>query len=163
MVQKCLKQIGQVTSRESGNLVTVCCSNIASGDWLSPTSIFPRVHLKDYMLHGAPVNSVGLATCSKWMKTKLFYALFFAFFGYINASEASPCLLAMGNYKNLLSLEVINIAQNNLVHIITFLPRFMHWFEPLHMAVFGPLKAFHYSACDAWIFSHPGSKYLSMK
>lgn len=48
------KQVGQVTSAEQGTLVTTCCAVNAVGNSIPPFLIFPRVHVKDFMINSAP-------------------------------------------------------------------------------------------------------------
>ncbi|ELT91405.1 hypothetical protein CAPTEDRAFT_125523, partial [Capitella teleta] len=60
--EKCLKQVGQVTSGERGVLVTMCCCVNAARNALPPAYIFPRVHYRNHMLNGAPTGN-----CSFWM------------------------------------------------------------------------------------------------
>ena len=55
------KQVGQITSYEPGTLVKMCCCVNAVGQSIPPAYIFPRVHYKPHMLHGAPSGSLGLA------------------------------------------------------------------------------------------------------
>ena len=72
IAEKGTKQVGQMTARERGTLVTVCCCANSAGQALPPAMIFPRVNFKDYMLEGAPVSMLGLATATEWMNAKLF-------------------------------------------------------------------------------------------
>lgn len=55
------KQIGQATSAERGQLITMCNIINAVGNTIPPAYVFPRVKFVDHMLHGAPVGSLGLA------------------------------------------------------------------------------------------------------
>jgi len=48
--EKGMKQVGQVVSRERGELVTVCAIVSASGIPLPPVLIFPRKTLKKFLL-----------------------------------------------------------------------------------------------------------------
>lgn len=66
------RQVSKVTSGERGTLVTTACIIAASGQYLPPVMIFPRVHFKSHMLNGAPPGTLGLATSSGWMNTDLF-------------------------------------------------------------------------------------------
>lgn len=63
-----LKQVGQVTSAERGQLVTLLGFVNASGGTIPPVLIFPRVHFKEFMLQGGPKGSPGLANPSGWMR-----------------------------------------------------------------------------------------------
>ena len=59
IVEKGIKQVGQITAQKRGTLVTVCCCGNAAGQALPPAMIFPRVNFKDYMLEGDPASTFG--------------------------------------------------------------------------------------------------------
>ncbi|XP_018574674.1 uncharacterized protein LOC108913591 [Anoplophora glabripennis] len=58
------KQVGQATSAERGQLVTLVGIVCATGKALPPFLIFPRKHFKDHFLKGAPPGSAGAASDS---------------------------------------------------------------------------------------------------
>ena len=64
---KGLKQGVQITSKERGELVTVCVIVSASGETLPSAFVFPRKNVKEFMMHGSPVGSLGLVDSSGWM------------------------------------------------------------------------------------------------
>lgn len=164
-VQKCrkvvsergLKQVGQITSAERGTLVTLCCCVNATGQSLPPVYVFPRVNFKQYMLNGAPANSLGLAAQSGWMNSELFIEAFAHFVKYMKASKENPGLVIMDNHKSHLSLEVASIARENGISIVTFPPHCSHRMQPLDVSVYGPLKAYYYTECNHWMMQHPGT------
>ena len=53
-------------------------------------------------------------------------------------------------------MEIINLAENNGLSILTFPPHCSHRLQPLDVAVFGPFKTFYNSFADAWMTNHPG-------
>ena len=55
----------------------------AAGNSIPPFLVFPRVHFKDAMLHGAPRGSVGAAHQTGWMTTENFTA-FIRHFNQVN-------------------------------------------------------------------------------
>ena len=54
MSAKGMKQLGQVTSRESGELVTLCGIVFATDVTLPPAIVFPWKNYKDIILTEAP-------------------------------------------------------------------------------------------------------------
>ena len=40
------KQVGAVVSSQRGQLVTICCAIIATGNTVPPMFVFPRVHFR---------------------------------------------------------------------------------------------------------------------
>ena len=74
----------------------------------------------------------------------------------MNVSNANPILLIFDNHRSHLSLEVITLAEENGLHILTFPPHCSHRLQPLDVGIFGPFKRFYHRACDAWMASFPG-------
>uniref|UniRef100_H2YBW1 DDE-1 domain-containing protein n=1 Tax=Ciona savignyi TaxID=51511 RepID=H2YBW1_CIOSA len=145
LAQKGLKQVGQISSSERGVLVTLCCCINAVGQALPPAYIFPRVHFKNYMLNGAPNGSLGLATQSGWMNTDLFVDTLLHFVKHMNSSKENPSVLVMDNHQSHLLYDVITLAREHGVNIVTFPPHCSHRMQPLDVSVYGPFKS-HYNA-----------------
>ena len=60
-------------------------------------------------------------------------------------------LLLLDNHQSHISLEVIKIAEENGLNILTFPPHCSHRLQPLDICLFGPFKAFYYCFCDSWM------------
>lgn len=154
--QKGMKQVGQVTSGERGQLVTLCCFINAAGNTIPPVFIFPRVNFKPYMLNQAPPDSLGLAHKSGWMTGENFILALKHFFKYTKCTPQDPVVLFLDNHESHISVEVIQEAKDNGVYLITFPPHCSHRLQPLDVAVYGPFKARFNQACDNWMMSHGG-------
>jgi predicted transcriptional regulator len=70
--KKGLKQVGQVTSRERGELVTLCGVISATGVALPPVCVFPRKNYRSVFMNGAPEGSLGFVNASGWMTSSNF-------------------------------------------------------------------------------------------
>ena len=154
------KQVGKVTSAERGENVTMCACINAIGNALPPAFIFPRVYFKEHMLSGAPNGSLGLSCSSGWMNSDLFPQVLRHFIHHMKISKESPGLLLLDNHHSHIGLEVINIAEANGLHILTFPPHCSHRLQPLDVCVFGPFKRFYSSFCDGWMTSHAGQSII---
>ncbi|CAG4950659.1 unnamed protein product [Parnassius apollo] len=138
-VQKPLKVIApkgrqnicKITSGEKGTLVTTCAIVCASGQALPPALVFPRKNLKDYMMTGAPIGSLGLA---------------------------NPTLLIMDNHESHLSIEALDMAKRSGVTILTLHPHTTSKMQPLDVGLIGPFKAYYNSAVDSWLMRNPGKQ-----
>ena len=86
------KQVGQVTSAEKGQLVTMVGFINGSGGTTPPVFVFPRVHFKEYMLLNGPKDSLGLANPSGWKTEESFYKAMIHFIKYVKPSEENHCL-----------------------------------------------------------------------
>lgn len=150
------RQVSKVTSAERGTLVTTCCIISAAGTWLPPAMIFPRVHFKPHMLHGAPPGTLGLASKSGWMNNELFVDVLKHFIKHSNSSKQSPSMLLYDNHESHISLAAINIAKENGITVITFPPHSTHKLQPLDVGVFKAFQAYYSRAIDSWMMHHPG-------
>ena len=76
----------------------------------------------------------------------------------MNISKENLGLLLLDNHQSHISLEVINIAEENSLNtrILTFPPHCSHRLQPLDIFLFGPFKAFYYCFCDFWMMSNSG-------
>lgn len=136
--------------------MTMCCCVNAVGTALPPAYVFPRVHFKNIMLKGAPNGSLGLAAPSGWMNGELFVEVLRHFIKFMNASKEEPAVLFMDNHESHVSLEVIDMARENGLVIVSFPPHCSHRMQPLDVSVYGPFKRAYNTACNNWMTSHPG-------
>lgn len=150
------KQICKVTSAERGILVTTCCIVNSAGTFLPPVMVFPRTHFKQHMLNGAPPGSLGLANPSGWMNSELFVETMKHFIKHSQSSQENPCLLIMDNYEAHISINVINLAKENGVTILTVPPHSTGKMQPLDVGLFKPFKTAYNAAVDSWMMRHPG-------
>ncbi|XP_063220582.1 uncharacterized protein LOC134529986 [Bacillus rossius redtenbacheri] len=157
LAEKGSRQVAKCTSAERGTTVTTCCIVSASGNTVPPVMVFPRVHFKQHMIKDAPAGTLGLATPSGWMNSELFIEVMKHFVRHTNSSKDSPTLLLFDNHESHLSLEVINIARDNGVTIVTFPPHCSHRLQPLDVAVYKAFKSFYNAAVDTWMMQHPGN------
>lgn len=149
------KQVGQATSAERGQLVTMCNFVNAVGNTIPPVYIFPRVKFKTPMLNGAPPSSLGLSYQSGWMTSDNFLHAMQHFIKHSKASVDNPVLLILDNHESHLNINVIDEAKNNGVHMLTFPPHCSHRLQPLDVAVYGPFKAAYNVAMNNWMINNP--------
>jgi DDE superfamily endonuclease len=141
--------VGKITSAERGTLVTVCCAVNALGNSVLPFFIFPRVYFKDAMLCGAPTGSSGACHPSGWMTSENFVKFLVHFVCFVKCSSSSPVLLLMDNHDSHVSLPAIQYAKENGIVMLTFPPHCSHKLQPLDRSVYGPMKKYYNTSCDA--------------
>ena len=142
---KGLKQVGQITSREHGELVTVCVIVLASGQTLLPAFVYPRKKkFKEFMMHGSPDGSLGLVDSSGWITTANFIKVMKHFITNARPSKDHQVVLIMDNHQSHLSYEALFLVKENFIHIITLPPHTSNKTQPLDRTVFGPMKT-HYN------------------
>ncbi|XP_065645824.1 uncharacterized protein LOC136076278 [Hydra vulgaris] len=156
LAKKAVKSVNKVTSAERGTLVTTCIITSASGQYLSPVIIFPRVHFKEHMLSGAPSGSLGLACKTGWMNDELFLNVMNHFIKFSYSTKENPSLLIFDNFEAHLSIAVLNLAKEHGVNVFTLPPYSTHKLQPLDMEVKGPFKTSYNAANDLWMLHNPG-------
>lgn len=156
IASKGVKQVGQMTSRERGELVTVCGIVSATGVALPPVFIFPRKKFQQHMMNNAPEGSLGLVTDNGWMTSENFLSVIEHFVKHVQPSEKNPVVLVLDNHESHLSLQALTYAKENHVHIITLVPHTSNKTQPLDRTVYGPVKAFFNDRATSWMVSNPG-------
>lgn len=131
VASKGVKQVGSATSAERGQLVTVAVSVSADGKSIPPMLIFPRQNFRDYFTRGGPPGCIGTANPSGWMTEADFAMYMKHFVKYTRASTSRPVLLLLDNHYSHLSIEVLNIAKENGVVMLSFPPTARTDFSPL--------------------------------
>ena len=151
-----LKQVGQITSRERGELVTVCVIVSASGQTLPPAFVFPRKNFKDFMMHGSPDCSHGLVDSSGWMTAANFIKVMKHVITNVRPSKDHQVVLIMDNHQSHLSYETLSLAKEYFTHIITLPPHTSNKTQPLDRTVFGPMRTHYNQLADSWMMGHIG-------
>lgn len=154
--QKGLKQVGQITSAERGQLVTMLCFINAAGNTVPPAYVFPRKFFKEHMLTNGPPGSLGLAHVSGWMTKENFLVALKHFISHVKCSVDDPVVLFFDNHNSHVNLDVVEEARKHGVYLVTFPPHCSHRLQPLDVAVYGPLKAYYSQACNEWMTSNAG-------
>lgn len=150
------RQVGQVTSAERGVLVTGVCAVSASGSFIPPMMVFPRVNYKAHMIIGAPPGTLGVANPSGWMSSELFIKWLQHFIENARVTKDKPALLIMDNHDSHISIEGIELAKDNGLTLLTFPPHCSHKLQPLDVTVYSPLKRYYNDAGNSWQLQNPG-------
>ena len=156
IAQKGVKKVGQVTSRERGELVTVCAIISAGGYGLPPVYIFPRKNFKQIWMRGTPEGSLGLAYNTGWMTSDNFLKVLHHFVLNTNCSVDNPTILTMDNHESHIALDAIKYAKENGVNLLTLPPHTSNHTQPLDRSVFGPMKAYFNDYANNWMMANPG-------
>ena len=150
------KQLGQITSGERGQLITLVGAINAVGNSIPPFLIFPRVNFRNHMLNGAPPGTIGAANPSGWINAELFESWLDHFITQSQSTKDSPKLLIMDNHTSHISVAVIDKAKANGLVLLAFPPHTSHKLQPLDRTEYGPLKKYFHVACNDWMLSNHG-------
>jgi len=156
VAQKGVKQVGAVTSAERGVLVTLCCAVNALGHAIPPMFIFPRVRYHERFVDGGPSGCIGASHKSGWMTQDNFLIFLKHFVKHSHSATDHPVLLLLDNHESHLSVDGIQFAKDNSIHLLSFPPHCSHRLQPLDCTVYFPLKRYYNAQCDSWCNSHPG-------
>ena len=119
------KQIGQIVSRERGELTTCVGIVNAMGNKLPPVLIFPRKRLNEALLHGCPEGTLGLTnpdTGSAWMTGDLFEKVIEHIVKHAKPSKQDPIVLVMDNHVSHCGYGILKMAKENCIQIVTLPP-----------------------------------------
>lgn len=159
VAQKGIKQVAKLTSAERGSLVTLACCVNALGNSIPPFFVFPRVNYKPFFLNDAPVGSKGTSVPSGWMNDSAFVIFLKHFIESTRCSKTKPCLLLLDNHESHLSIEAIDLANDNGIVMLSFPPHCTHMMQPLDRAIYGPFKKRLNNTIDDWMVSHHGQRF----
>lgn len=146
------KQVGALSSAERGALVTVVCCMSAGGDFVPPMLIFPRKNFTENLMKGAPPGSIGRCHPSGWIQGPLFTDWMRHFIQKTKPTPTDPILLILdGHNTHTKNIDVIELARQNHISIISIPPHTSHKMQPLDKSFFGPLKHQYSEQVRQWL------------
>lgn len=158
LAEKGRKQVGRLTSLERGKNTTLLACVSATGTFIPPFVVFPRIRMNPTLLNGAFPGTVGFPAKSGWMDADLFVKFLKHFIDCTKTTKESPSLLILDGHSSHKSIESINLARNSGVIILTLPPHTSNRLQPLDVSVFGPFKTYLAKEMDNWLTNHPGSR-----
>lgn len=158
LAEKGRKQVGRLTSLERGKNTTLLACVSATGTFIPPFMVFPRVRMNPALLSGAFPGTVGFPYPSGWMDADLFLKFLKHFIDCTKSRRESPSLLILDGHSSHKSIEAINLARDFGVIILTLPPHTSNRLQPLDVSVFAPFKTYLAIEMDHWLTNHPGSR-----
>lgn len=149
------KQVGQITSAERGELVSMALAVNAAGMRAPPYVIFPRARFQSHFLNGLP-GSWGNATKSGFMNAECFYDFIQKFHKFVKCTPEDPILLLLDNHVSHRTYDVLKFCRENGIHLLSFPPHTFHRLQPLDVSVFGPFQSSKNTQLADWMKSTPG-------
>ena len=98
----------------------------AIGNAIPAFMVFPRVHFKVSMVHGAPPGTVGTTHMAVMITADSFYLFMRHFISSTKCSDEQPTLLILGNHEAHLSIKTIDLAKEKRVVMLTLPPHCSH-------------------------------------
>jgi len=149
---KMLAELGRrnvyaVTSAERGKTHTILSCVLASGYVLPPMMIYPRKKcVPDKMKEGAVPGTLFRSSESGWINGELYIDWFKFFLQQIPACR--PVLLIQDGHTSHISIELIELAKANDVHLLYLALHTTHILQPLDVRVFKSFKSHFSKACN---------------
>lgn len=141
VARKGRRQVGGKTSAKRGKTVTAELCFSATGVYLPPMLIFPRVEVSNDFLKGKPPNAWAEFHKSGWMEKDTFTKWFEWFIQQTHASPENPVILLFdGHGSHVKNLQVSRLARKNGVWLLCFPPHSTHKMQPLDVGFLRPLS-----------------------
>ena len=153
---KGVKQVGSITSAETGQLVTAVYGINAAGSVVPPMLIFPRKNVREHFTKGDPPGCIGGTNSSGWVNEDLFLDYLNHFIRHTRCSKENKVLLILDNHEAHISLAAIDLAKENGVVLLTMPPHTSHRLQPLDVCCFKPFKMAYAQVMKNWMRSNPG-------
>lgn len=135
------KQVGYMTSAERGELVTAEICFSAVGQYMPPMLIFPRKNANPEFEIGKPEGAWAEYHPSGWMQSDIFTRWMKKFIAFTKATKDDPVLLYLdGHSTHTKNLEVLDLAADNGVIMVSFPPHTSHRMQPLDLSFMKPLS-----------------------
>ena len=143
------RQVGALTSAERGTLVTTEICMSATGSFVPPMFVWPRVRMKPELMDECPPGSISECHNSGWMQTNIFTIWFQHFVKVSGATTENNVLLILdGHATHTHNLNVINMARENGVYLLSLPPHCSHKLQPLDVAFMKPLSTYYTQAVE---------------
>ena len=158
ITQKGKRSVGSLTSAEKGKTVTIVCCVSASGCYIPPMIVYPRLRVRPEFLDKAPTGSVQGGSKNGWITLELFEKWFDHFVDTVRPEvRPQPVLLILdGHSSHTRNLNVIKKARESNVIIISLPSHCTHKLQPLDIAFFKSMNTFYDQAAATWLRGHQG-------
>ena len=149
------RNVYSIAAAERGKNHTLLACVSASGCSLPPLMIYPRKRsVPEAMRLGAPPGTVFTVSDNGWMTKDIYLMWFQQFIHWI--PPVRPVLLIQDGHCSHVSIEVIELARANSIHLLCLPPHTTHFLQPLDVGVFKSFKAAFSRACHKHVMERPG-------
>ena len=144
------KHVYSLTSGEKGRTHTVVVCVSASGNAIPPLMIYPRKKsVPDKIKIGAVPGTMFRSSVNEM------YLEWFQFF-IANIPSARPVLLIEDGHASHITIDVIQLAHKNDIHLLCLPVHTSHILQPLDIGVFESFKANYSKASHKYMMDNPG-------
>uniref|UniRef100_A0A1X7SKR4 HTH CENPB-type domain-containing protein n=3 Tax=Amphimedon queenslandica TaxID=400682 RepID=A0A1X7SKR4_AMPQE len=149
------RTVYSLTSAEKGRTHTVVACVSATGFVLPPLMVYPRKRpVPDNFKEGAVPNTSFHTSENGWINSNIF--LEWLKFFVANIPPTRPVLLIQDGHISHVSIEAIEFARANHIHLLCLPSHTTHILQPLDVGVFKSFKANFNKACSNYMAKYPG-------
>ncbi|XP_039296637.1 tigger transposable element-derived protein 1-like [Nilaparvata lugens] len=150
------KYVYKRTYGERGQTQTVIGCASADGSFLPPFVIFKGVRWDEALKNGSLPHSITRLSPKGWITSALFLEWFK--FSIESIGPQRPVLLLMDSHSSHIGPEIISLAKENSVFLMTFPPHTSHLLQPLDVGVYKSLKSHWSKELNSFMVSSPAEK-----
>ena len=148
------RRVWSITSAEKGKTHTVLSCVSASGVSLPPLLIYLRKRaVPDNLRAGAVPGTMLQSSENGWINQDI-YMKWFQFF-LKSIPPARPVLLIEDGHASHISMEVIELAHTNNVHLLCLPAHSTHILQPLDVGILKSFKVHFLKACHKYLVANP--------
>ena len=148
------KSVWAISSAEKGKNHTILSCVSAAGFVLPPFMIHPRKRMTEALREGAYPGTSFHCSDNGWITQELYIEWFRFFLKSIPPTR--PVLLIEDGHSSRVSIEVIELARQNDIHILCLPSHTTHLLQPLDVGIFKSLKSNYNKECKKYMAQHPG-------
>ena len=149
------RQVGAIASAERGILLTVCVAVNAAGRVLPPAIIYPRRNIQPHWSINAFPDSLIIAQPTGWQTNETFRQVLIHFMNESGVTPDRPHILIFDNHCSHVSLDVVTLARERGLIIVTLPAHCSHKMQPLDVSCMGPFKTYFADAVRSWHQANP--------
>ena len=143
-----------ITSGRSANTTAIAAVG-ALGQTIPPYVIFKGERISKEMMSSGLKGTVYKTSTSGWSNSELFLDFFNNHF--LKHVTVRPCLLLYDGHSTHVTVDVIQAAREQGVHLFVLPPHSSHCLQPLDISVFGPFKKSLNAECHKFLHEHPNT------
>ena len=149
------RTLWSVTAAEKGKNHTILSCVSATGFALPPMMIYPRKKaVPDNLKMGCIPGSLFKNSENGWITQEIYMEWFQWFLA--NIPPTRPVLLIEDGHASHISIEILELARTNDVHLLCLPAHTTHILQPLDVGVFKSFKTFFSKACHKYLTTYPG-------
>ena len=132
----------------------------AGGSYVLAMILFKRKNMNHRLTKGAPPGFLGTPSDTRWMDAKLFVKYMTYFIAHTMPSENHQLLVVFDGHRSHTSLEVVELAKQHHITLLTLPRHTIHRLQPLDVSFFWPLQNVFNKDMVKWMTNHPGKRVI---